>query len=131
MKWQSKGGGTFEQPPVGTHVARCIRIIDIGTQTSEYQGAETIRRQCIIFFELPNELMTHGEAAGKPFIASKFYTQSLNEKATLRKDLVNWRGREFTDVELEGFEPKNILDKGCLLRLRQFFLQCCHVPSST
>jgi hypothetical protein len=117
MKWQDSGGGDFEQPPVGTHVARCIKIIDIGTQKGEYQGKATSKRQCIVGWELPTELMTEGELAGKPFTVSKFYTASLGEKANLRKDLQNWRNREFTEQELQGFDAKNILDKCCLLAL--------------
>lgn len=117
MKWADNGGGTFEQPPTGTHVAICVKIIDIGTQKGEYQGQANIRRQCIIGWELPNELMTEGDYAGKPFTVSKFYTASLGEKANLRKDLANWRGRDFTEAELKGFESKNILGKPCMLSL--------------
>lgn len=117
MKWADNGGGDFEQPPIGTHVARCVKIIDIGTQKGEYQGKATIKRQCIIGWELPNELMSEGDYAGKPFVVSKFYTASLGEKANLRKDLANWRGRDFTESELGGFEAKNILGKACMLSL--------------
>lgn len=119
MKWSNSGGGDFEQPPVGTHVARCIKIIDIGTQRGEYQGKATLRRQCIIGWELPNELMSEGDHAGKPFTVSRFYTASLGEKANLRKDLENWRGRQFTDEELNGFESKNILGKPCMLSITE------------
>ena len=117
MKWKDSGGGDFEQPPVGTFTGRCIKIIDIGTQRGEYQGKATSRRQVIIGWELPTELMTEGEYAGKPFYVSKFYTASLGEKANLRKDLENWRGRAFNDQELGGFESKNILGKACMLSL--------------
>lgn len=117
MKWSDTGGGDYEQPPVGTHIARCIKIIDIGTQKGEYQGKATSKRQVIVGWELPTELMTEGEHAGKPFNVSKFYTASLGEKANLRKDLENWRGRAFTDAELAGFDSANILGKPCMLSL--------------
>lgn len=117
MKWKDSGGGDFEQPPVGTHPARCIKIIDIGTQKGEYQGKANFKRQVIIGWELPTELMTEGDYAGKPFTTSKFYTASLSEKANLRKDLQNWRGREFTAEELAGFESKKILGAPCMLSL--------------
>lgn len=117
MKWKDNGGTDFEQPPIGTHVARCIKLIDIGTQRGEYQGKATYRRQVIIGWELPNELMSEGDHAGKPFTVSKFYTASLGDKANLRADLKNWRGRDFTDEELAGFEAKNILGKPCMLSL--------------
>ena len=117
MKWSDTGSGDFEQPPIGTHVGRCVKMIDIGTQRGEYQGKATMKRQVIIGFELPNELMSDGDYAGKPFTVSKFYTASLSEKANLRKDLANWRGRDFTEEELRGFEAKNILGKSCMLSL--------------
>lgn len=118
MTWKdSGGGGSFEQPPVGTHVARCVKVIDIGTQQGEYEGKANFRRQTIIGWELPNELMTEGEYKGKPFIVSRFYTASLGEKANLRKDLQNWRGRDFTPQELAGFDPRNILGACCMLSL--------------
>lgn len=117
MKWTDTGGGDFEQPPVGTYVARCIKIIDLGTQKGEWQGKANFKRQVIVGWELPTELMTEGDYAGKPFVVSKFYTASLGEKANLRKDLQNWRGREFTAEELAGFESKNILGKPCMLSL--------------
>lgn len=115
MRWADNGGGDFQAAPVGTHPARCIRVLDLGTQRGEYQGQATIRRQVIVAWELPTELMEDGNNAGKPFIVSKFYTASLSEKANLRKDLENWRGRTFTAAELEGFESRNILEKPCLV----------------
>lgn len=117
MKVSDTADGDFEQAPVGTEVARCIKLIDIGTQEGEYQGSPTHRRQIIIQWELPNLLMSQGDNTGKPFVISRFYTASLGEKANLRKDLVNWRGREFTVEELTGFELKNILGKPCMLSI--------------
>lgn len=111
------GNGNFEQAPAGTHLGRCIKLVDIGTQKGEYQGQATFKRQIIIGWELPSELMQTGEYAGQPFTVSKFYTASLSEKANLRKDLENWRGRAFTDEELRGFDMKNILGKPCMLSI--------------
>lgn len=117
MQWSDSGGKEFEQAPAGTHVARCIKLIDLGTQFGEYQGKPTSARKVVVSWELPNELMTEGDYAGKPFIVSKFYTASLSEKANLRKDLVNWRGRDFTEQELMGFDSKNILGKPCMVQI--------------
>lgn len=119
MKWTGDNSKEFEQPPVGTTVARCVKVIDLGTQAGEYQGLPTHKRQVIIGWELPTELMSEGEAKGKPFVVSRFYTASLNEKANLRKDLENWRGRPFTAEELGGFDSKNILGKTCMVSLME------------
>ena len=114
---KDSGGGNFEQAPAGTHVARCYKLIDIGTTLQEFQGEQKKRHQIIVGWELPNELMASGEFAGQPFTASSFYTLSLHEKAKLRHDLTNWRGRDFTEDELKGFDLKNVLGKPCMISL--------------
>jgi hypothetical protein len=113
MKWADSGGKDFAPAPVGNHPARCIGIIDLGTQTGEWQGKPLVRRQCVLQWELPNEPMDDG----RPFIVSKFYTASLSEKANLRHDLESWRGREFTGDELAGFDSKNVLGKPCMVQV--------------
>jgi hypothetical protein len=114
---KDNGGGNFTPAPAGTHVAICIKLIDIGRQREEYQGQVTHPHQFIMGWELPNELIQGGELDGQPFYASKFYTLSLHEKATLRKDLASWRGRDFTPEELEGFDVQNVLGKACMLSI--------------
>lgn len=111
----NKGGSEFAQAPIGTHVARCFRLIDLGTQRDEFQGKVNIRNQVMISWELPDELMPDGEHEGKPFVVSKFYTNSLHEKATLRHHLEAWRGKEFTPAEESQFDLQNILGAPCML----------------
>lgn len=117
MKVTDSGNGDFEQAPAGTHLARCVRLIDLGTQYGDYQGKPTASRKIVVSWELPNATMSEGDFAGKPFIVGKWYTASIGEKANLRKDLVNWRGRDFTDDELKGFDVKKLLGVPCLLSL--------------
>lgn len=101
--------GNFENAPSGTHVARCIGLIGLGTHDNEYQGVTRLRNVVMVMWEMPHEL----RADGQPFVISKWYTRSLSERATLRKDLANWRGRDFTTSELQSFDLRNVLDKGC------------------
>jgi len=117
MLLTDNGGKEFEQASAGNHVARCVGMIDLGTQQSDYQGKTTHARKIVLRFELPNELIADGEYAGRPFIVGKFYTASLSEKANLRKDLESWRGRPFTPEELAGFDSKNILGKPCMVNV--------------
>ena len=112
MKW-ADSGGEFKQPPLGTHLARCIGVIDLGTQHSEMY--DVTQPKVAVRWELPTELMEDG----RPFICQKIYTQSLNEKSNLYGDLVNWRGKEFTAEELKGFDARNILDKTCMVSLTE------------
>jgi hypothetical protein len=54
---------------------------------------------------------------GRPFAATQFYTASLHEKAQLRKDLEAWRGKKFTEEELEGFDLTDVLGKYCMIQV--------------
>lgn len=120
MRWSDSGGSTdFEQAPTGAQVARCIRLIDLGTQESTWEGKVNHKRQVLVVWELPHCLMTEGEYQGKPFVVSKFYTASLSEKSNLRHDLVAWRGREFSPEELAGFDSRNILGATCMLGITE------------
>ena len=117
-KQSSNSTSDFKLPPAGNFLARLYRIIDIGTQTTEWMGKKKMQRKIITMFEL------HGEdndgqplqtAEGKPLIVSKRYTLSLDEKATLRKDLEAWRGKAFTQEELDGFNLEVLLGKCCMV----------------
>lgn len=116
----SGGGGSFTPVPPGMYLARCYRIVDLGTQKSEYKGVMKSLRKVMLQFEV------HGEddagnaivtAKGEPMSISKNFTLSLAEKATLRTDLQTWRGKEFTADELRGFELKNVLGQWAMLNI--------------
>jgi len=117
---RNNAGSDFKLPPPGSFLARLYRIIDIGTQTTEWMGKKKMQRKIICMFEL------HGEdnegnpltmEDGKPLVVSKRYTLSLDEKATLLKDLVAWRGKEFTQEELDGFSLEVLLGKFCMVSI--------------
>jgi hypothetical protein len=106
-------GGSYTPPPVGTHLALCYRIIDLGTQKTTYNGETKTAHKLMISWELPQERMDDG----RPFAISKRYTWSMHEKSTLRKDLEAWRGLAFSERDFgpSGFDIRNILGKACLL----------------
>jgi hypothetical protein len=110
------GSGAFVSAPVGTHVARCIKLIDLGTQHGEYMGQPTRRNQVLIVWELPDETMEF-DGEQKPITTSRFYTNSLSDKANMRRDLESWRGRSFTEAELGKFDLETILGVPCLLTI--------------
>lgn len=114
---EGSGGTDFKQVAPGTYVARCTKVIDLGTQHGEWEGKPIKRHQVLVSWELPTELIEDGELKGQPYGVGKFYTASLGEKANLRKDLVSWRGKEFTVEELAGFSLKNILGKACMISI--------------
>jgi hypothetical protein len=113
-------GGSFESAPTGMHLGRCYRIIDLGTQKSEYMGQMKALRKVMLGWELHAQ-DDAGNAIrmqdGRPFAMFKNYTLSWSEKANLRLDLQSWRGKPFTEEEQERFVLKSILDKWCMVNV--------------
>ena len=112
----------FKAVPAGLHLARCYRIIDLGTQRSEYEGVEKHQRKIMLGWELHgkddegNELVTD---RGDPLAIFKNYTLSWNDKANLRIDLQNWRNKPFTSAEMQRFDIQSILGAWCMLTVIQ------------
>lgn len=107
------GGTTFEPCPAGSYLARCIQLIDLGTVESNFEGKPTRARKVLIAWEILDDECRRDD--GQPFILSKRFTQSLHEKAALRKTLAAWRGRDFTPLELKGFDLKTVLGKDAFI----------------
>jgi hypothetical protein len=114
----TSGGGNFIQVPPGMHLARCYRIIDLGTQKSTYMGKERQLHKVMVQFEIHGE-NDKGEplqtSEGKPLILSKTYTASNNEKSSLVADLQTWRGKAFSEDELKNIEIRKILGQWGML----------------
>lgn len=112
---KDSGGKEFVPAPAGSHLARCISVISLGTQHNETFGSDAFK--VMLTWELPNETVRDSEGNEVPFIVSKDYTLSLNPKAKLRQHLESWRGRSFTDEELKGFAVEKILGQPCMLTI--------------
>jgi hypothetical protein len=106
---ETSGGGASVPP--GTHLAVCYRIVDMGTQPDTGFGE---KHKLSIAWEVPGETIAV-EGKQMPMTISKTYALSMNPKATLRKDLAAWRGRDFNKEELAGFNMNAILGKACLI----------------
>ena len=112
MAIYAKAGASFKPAPTGTHAAVCVDVVDLGEIKVEYQGKTKTQHKIKIVWQI-EELRDDGE----PFRLQKRYTLSLHEKSSLRKDLESWRGRGFTDEELQGFDVEALLSKAALVNV--------------
>ena len=118
---KDSGSGDFKKVPPGAYIGRCFSLIDLGTQLSSGQFGEKLQHKIRIGWELfgddeagqPLTITVNGKEM--PLTISKNYTMSLHEKASLRKDLAAWRGKDFTEQEAKGFDVSKLLGAYCMV----------------
>lgn len=107
----AKAAKAFEPCPPGPQQAVCVDVVDLGmvqsTFTDEDGNLKSQHKIEIVWQSV--ETMKDG----KPYLVKKRYTLSLHEKATLRHDLEAWRGKPFTDLELDAFDVEKLLGANC------------------
>jgi hypothetical protein len=110
MSLIAKDAGNFNPAPAGLSSAVCLDVVDMGVLKQTWNGKEKEVHKCRFLWEIA-ELMEDG----RRFTIGKWYTVSLHEKSTLRKDLKSWRGRDFTKEELAGFDLEKVVGARCRL----------------
>lgn len=106
---------SYIDPPPGVHLAVAVDVTD----PQDYKTSFGVKSRLRLVWEI-EEKMTEGEHAGKPYLANKFYTPSLNERSNLYKDLTSWRGKAFTEAELKGFDLEKLLGVSCQLVISEY-----------
>ena len=116
MSLTVSGSSATNFPPIpeGTYLAVCYMLVDLGMQYNETY--KTTSKKLLVGWEIPTETIELEDGPHTRTI-SKQYTASLNENANLRKDLAAWRGRDFTEEELEAFNLRNVLGKSCMISI--------------
>ena len=114
-----QGDNDFEKLEKGIYHATCFRMVDLGTQDNTYKGETNKRLKVRLDFEITEALDPDTNqvtmADGRPFGVGREYTASLFESANLRKDLESWRGKSFTQEELDSLELTDFL--GCTVKI--------------
>ena len=111
---KNSGTGNIEKLESGVYTATSCAIVDLGLQKNE--KFEKTQRKFMMIWEIVGEYVeVNGEQLSRTM--SKEYSFSLHEKSSLRGDLQAWRGRAFTEEELQGFNLLNILNKSCQLQI--------------
>jgi hypothetical protein len=106
---------SYVPAPAGTHIARCVGFINLGTQKQEYQGKPgKDRKKVMLFWELPEELHIFDESKGEePYLISHIYSLVLGEKATWQCHMEGWTGGKID----KNFDPLSRLGQPCQLNI--------------
>jgi len=106
----------FKPVPPGMYLARCYRMIEMGTQTDQYGSKQKIMLQFEIHAEDDDGIPLVMDT-GAPMSISKKYTATMFEKGTLSKDLESWRGSSFTADEREKFDIERVLGAWAMISI--------------
>jgi hypothetical protein len=107
MKLSEKKSSTFTPCPEYTGRAVCVDVTPLETKQTDYGPKEKFR----LVFEVDLE----NERKERHCVWSSNFTASLNEKATLRKFLKQWLGRDLTAQELQEFDTESLIGKPAFL----------------
>jgi hypothetical protein len=102
----SETGSNYLPCPEGIYVGVLCDVIDNGLVTQEFAGKTKQVHKVTLRWQV-DEINPQN---GRRFDVQKRYTLSLNERATLRKDMEAWHGRRFTNEELSGFDFEELID---------------------
>lgn len=108
----------FKMMPAGTHMARVIRVIDLGIQTTPFKDKQgnNKKHQIVIYFEVPSQKMDDGRPM---IIRTQPLTYSLGYpefKTKLREYAEEILGRQIETLDLA-----ELLGKPAMLKI-------AHIP---
>lgn len=103
--------------PTGTCVARCYRVMDLGTQEGYVKGE--FKRRIKLTFEL-SKMHDFGHGL-QPFAVSKEFNFTMGSHngrmSALRESLNSWRGKNLTDQEAFDFDFSKLLGVYALVNI--------------
>lgn len=104
--------------PIGTHKARVISLVQIGTVETEYLGETKWLEKVRITWELPEEMREFKEGEDKkPLVISQEYTHSMGSKSNLRPIVENMFGIALQDEEAYNFDLESLINHPCLITI--------------
>ncbi len=109
----SEGSGAYIPCPPGSYPARLCALVDLGTQTSTWEGEQKTAHKVLLTFEICDPETRRDD--GSAHTISRRFTASLHSKSALRKLLEAWRGRPFTPAELKQFDLKVLIGMPCMV----------------
>src|SRR2546426_2297849 len=98
-----KESNDFEACPEFTGKGVCVDVTPLRKQQSQY-GERNV-------FKIVFEVDAEKDDGGRYGVWSNNFTPTLNEKASLRKFLRGWFGRDLSKAELEDFDTETLIGK--------------------
>lgn len=106
----------FRPHPEGQFVAQCVDVIDLGEKVEDYLGQpKKLSHKCALVFRTGEQ---NPETNDLIDIAGE-YTVSMSEKANLRRILETWRGKAYSEDELEEVPLEKLEGNWAMIQVDQ------------
>lgn len=118
----SSSGGDFPECPAGQWVGVCVDVVYRGMQPNKFEPSKPDQPKISIHmmldaYEAEDSDTPARRTDGKRFVLSAWFTRSMHEKATLRKTLAGWRGKDFDEEQAETFNLNNLVGAFALVNV--------------
>lgn len=104
----------YTPAPAGLHNGVCVDVVDLGYEKNKFDANKPDVRKVRIIWAIEED---NPDRPGEQFTVAGKWTLSINQKASLRKLLIPWRGRDFTPEEEKAFDIEKLIGVPCLLQV--------------
>jgi hypothetical protein len=104
---KNEGNTDYQPHPEGQVVVLCVDVIDLGEKLDMYGGKAKIAHKAALVFQSAEV----NPDTGKHYELQREFTVSSFAKANLRMFLESWRGKKYTDEQLEDGIPLHKLER--------------------
>lgn len=111
MSFIAADSGNFSILEPSVYPARCVSVIYLGIQKNDFDESQKPKPRLAFEFEIIGK----SRDDGMPLLMYKEFSMSLHMNSSLRPFLEKWRGRPFTEAELQGFDVSKTLGAPCQL----------------
>jgi hypothetical protein len=114
------GGADYPECPAGAFVGMCCDVVYRGKQPNKFEPSKPDQHKISVHMMVDafNEDDTPARRTdGKRFVLSSWFTRSMHPKATLRKTLAAWRGKDFDEDQAEVFKLNDLVGAFALVNV--------------
>jgi hypothetical protein len=92
----------FKSHPEGQFIGRCVDTINLGEKVEEYPGTPPkLVSKCALVFRTGER----NDETGEYIDIAREFSISMGDKSNLRKFLEQWRGKPYTEAQLDEGVP--------------------------
>ncbi|MFL9908287.1 phage replication initiation protein, NGO0469 family [Paraburkholderia sp. RL17-337-BIB-A] len=112
---QFNNRAAFPLITAGQHPAICTGVVDLGTQTSVFDGKPSIGRKLMKYFNVLDQV---NPKTGRPLSLAEMRSATMHPKGRLRREMESWIGPFPDQGAANDFDLKELVGRQCQLIIK-------------